>query len=141
MPTALELMIAVTGTLSDLADIREQVREFTVRCGLSPEAVDEVELAVDEAVTNVIKHAYKPGQSPRLEVRGIVKPGQVVITVRDFGRKYTPKPVTAADVKKVLARHQTHGLGRFIIKKNMNGVRYKSVTGKYNETVMVKKIK
>lgn len=135
-----ELAIVVTGTLETLAEIRAQVRRFSAQCGLPATAVDEVELAVDEAVTNVIQHAYRPGQPARLELRGELKPGRVVITVRDFGRRYTPKPVTAADMRRVLTHRRSHGMGRFIIRKSMTSVRYQSVPRKYNETVMVKKI-
>jgi serine/threonine-protein kinase RsbW len=136
-----ELLISVTETLRSLATIREQVRKFAQASGLKPGAVDDVELAADEAVTNVIRHAYPAGRPARLEVHGRVQPGRVIIAVRDFGRKYIPKPVTEALLKKVLATHQCHGLGRYIMKKCMDSVRYHSVPRKYNETVMVKKIK
>lgn len=135
-----ELMIAITAGLGQLEAIRQQVRAFTRALRQPQRIIDDVELAVDEAVTNVIKHAYPPGQAALLEIRGWMKAGHMIIAIRDFGRKYAPKPVTAADIRRAVHSHQSHGLGRYIIKKCMNSVRYRTVPGQYNETVMVKKL-
>lgn len=135
-----ELMITITADLSQLEQIRRQVRAFTCALRQPQRVIDDIELAVDEAVTNVIRHAYQPGQAAQLEIRGWMKDGQIIISVRDFGRRYQPKPVTAADIRRVVNSHQSHGLGRYIIKRCMNSVRYHSVSGKYNETIMMKKL-
>jgi serine/threonine-protein kinase RsbW len=135
------LQLSLTARLDDLAAIRARVREFARACGLDAEAVDEVELAADEAVTNAVKHAYAPGKPARLEVRGERAGGKLVLAVRDFGRKYAPKSVSAADVRRILMGHRGHGLGRFIMKRCMDGVTYRSLPRKYNETRMVKKIR
>jgi serine/threonine-protein kinase RsbW len=135
------LQLSMTARLDDLAEIRARVREFARACGLDAGAVDEVELAADEAVTNAVKHAYAPGRPARLEVRGEREGKKLVLAVRDFGRRYAPKPVSAAEVRRILMGHRAHGLGRFIMKRCMDEVRYRSVPRKYNETRMVKKIK
>lgn len=139
--TGPSLDLTLTLVLGDLAGVRARVREFALACGLSPDAVDEVELAADEAVTNAVKHAYAPGLPARLEVHGSRVGAKLVLTVRDFGRRYVPKPVTAAQVRRTLLARRGHGLGRFIMQACMDSVRYRSVKGKYNETRMEKKIK
>ncbi len=139
--TGPNLDLILTLGLGDLAGVRARVREFARACGLTPEAVDEVELAADEAVTNAVRHAYAPGRPARLEVHGARVGATLVLTVRDFGKRYAPKPVTAAQVRRTLLARRGHGLGRFIMKSCMDSVRYRSVRGKYNETKMEKKIK
>ncbi len=139
MPTP-ELALVLTATSRNLAGIRERVRNYASACGLPVMAVDDVVLAVDEAVTNVLRHAYAPGKPARLEIIGTVAGDRIVIRVRDFGRKFSPRPVTEAQIQKALTRHQSHGLGRFLMKKCMDSVRYRSVPRRYNETVMIKHI-
>jgi stage II sporulation protein AB (anti-sigma F factor) len=61
--------------------VGEQVREL----GASPARLDDVRVAVTEAVANVVRHAYWPGEG---EVEVSVESdgnGQVVVRVRDRG--------------------------------------------------------
>jgi serine/threonine-protein kinase RsbW len=136
-----QLSLTLIGNLNHLGSIREQIREFARRCRFSKEAIDEIELAVDEAVANVILHAYAPAQEGLVEIRAQVADQTMSIAIRDFGRSYTPRPLTAAEIKKICSSRKSHGRGRYIMHQCMDSVRYVSVPRQYNETVMTKKIK
>lgn len=48
--------------------------------------IDGIVLAVSEAVSNAVVHAYGPGQRGVVEVTGATAPDSVTIVVRDRGR-------------------------------------------------------
>lgn len=127
------------GTLNHLGSIRDQIRGFAQRCRFSKEAINEIELAVDEAVANVILHAYAPAREGLLEIRAKLDRGVLSIAIRDFGKSFKPRPLTAQEVKKIFTSRESHGRGRYIMHQCMDSVTYISLPKQYNETVMVKK--
>jgi len=136
---AIELTIAMIGNLNHLGGIRDQIRGFAQRCRFSKEAIDEIELAVDEAVANVILHAYAPAREGLLEIRARLEHGGLSIAIRDFGKSFKPRPLTAEEVKRIFTSRKSHGRGRYIMHQCMDSVAYTSIPKQYNETVMFKK--
>ena len=51
--------LVIKSKTENLSTIREFVSENANDAGLSKEEIDDIILAVDEACTNIIKHAYK----------------------------------------------------------------------------------
>jgi anti-sigma regulatory factor (Ser/Thr protein kinase) len=132
------LFLHSTQGLKHLANFRRQIRRFAKAWNFSEVQVDEIELAVDEAITNAVVHAYEPGEVPRLELRASGNADRIVFKVRDFGKAFVPQPVTARQVRRQVADHRRHGLGRFLMQHCMSAVDYRSVPGRYNETQMIK---
>jgi serine/threonine-protein kinase RsbW len=135
-----ELSITFIGNLNHLGTIRDQIRDFAQGCRFSKPAIDEIELAVDEAVANVILHAYAPSKEGLVEMRAKLEHGAMTISIRDFGRSYKPRPLTVLEVKKIFTSRKSHGRGRYIMQQCMDSVSYKSVAKQYNETIMVKRL-
>lgn len=94
--------------------------------GLDEHAVWEVQLAVDEAVTNIITHAY---QEHDLEGPMWIEVGQrdalLVITLRDHGARFNPDDVPEPDLVSPLEERKTGGLGLFLMRKLMQDVVFK----------------
>ena len=66
------------GGLGDALDIEDQV-------------LADVKLAVTEACTNVVVHAYPDGEGP-MEIAADVRDGRLTIAVRDEGPGMLPRP-------------------------------------------------
>jgi anti-sigma regulatory factor (Ser/Thr protein kinase) len=66
------------GGLGDALDIDDQV-------------LADVKLAVTEACTNVVVHAYPDGEGP-MEIAAAIRDGRLAIAVRDEGRGMLPRP-------------------------------------------------
>ncbi len=140
MPVA-EFFLEVNSTPENLAVIRNKIRAYTKSFKVPLSVIDDIELVVDEAATNVLEHAYSDPVPGLIQIRAWKKADTITIAIRDFGRGYKPRPVSYTDVRRILEGYTRKGMGRFIMKECMDSVRYKSIPRKYNETLMVKKLK
>jgi len=111
-------------TTTALSDVREFVDERAVSFGFSDKEVSEITLAVDEACTNVIKHAYKGNPDTEFEVKIIASGSEFQIVVRDWGDSFKPEQVPIPDIRTKTKRHKAGGLGIFLMKKLMDTVEY-----------------
>ena len=74
-----------------VADLRRRVACVARKAGAPPKAVSSIKLAVSEAATNVVLHAY-PGEPGQVHVR-VECAGQTLrITVSDDGSGMLPRP-------------------------------------------------
>ena len=81
-----DAFIATYGIRSDsAARARSALADFAARQGVVPDTVDAVKLAVSEAVTNAIVHAYGGGHSGEVRVAAGVRDGHIWISVEDDG--------------------------------------------------------
>ncbi len=123
-----------------LIAVREFVSSAARDFGFGDEDVSKIALAVDEACTNIIKHAYKfdPGKSITITVRG--RNGAFEIVIQDFGREFDPSKIPTPDMKEYLTHFRRGGLGVYLMKSLMDGVEYAIVPGKKNEVRLTKNL-
>jgi anti-sigma regulatory factor (Ser/Thr protein kinase) len=92
LPTA--YTITLDSSNLDLKSLVEGIGRATVAAGLSNERANEVIASVNEAVLNSIEHGYGAGKAGKVEVTCRVAHGELVTTVRDYGKGFDP-PATA----------------------------------------------
>jgi anti-sigma regulatory factor (Ser/Thr protein kinase) len=64
---------------------RKAIAGFLVAAGVGEDAVDDIVLALDEACSNVLQHAFPAGDPGSYELRADFRPEEVVIEVVDHG--------------------------------------------------------
>jgi serine/threonine-protein kinase RsbW/stage II sporulation protein AB (anti-sigma F factor) len=79
--------LELSSTAASVAAARRSAGEFAQRVGASRE---DVELAVSEAVTNSVMHAYPDGESGTITVRAEQRNAGLVVTVADDGTGLRP---------------------------------------------------
>jgi anti-sigma regulatory factor (Ser/Thr protein kinase) len=82
---------------SKIAEARKALEAFATRHGLEAEDVEAIGLVVNEAIANVIRHAYKNRPDGRIELRAEMVDGELVVLLRDWGSGELPnlaKPKT-----------------------------------------------
>lgn len=131
----------VPSTTQNLALIREFVTRVAEQAGLSETEVGQLELAVDEACANVIEHAYGDDKTKQVMVRAIFDEDALRIHVIDTGKGFDPTQVQEQELKDLIAKRKTGGLGMRLIKTLMDEVHYDIEPGKRNELRMVKKLR
>lgn len=65
--------------------MRQHAAALATEAGGNDEQVDRIRLAVSEAVTNVVEHAYPRGQHGRVQVEAAVDAGELLVLVSDEG--------------------------------------------------------
>jgi anti-sigma regulatory factor (Ser/Thr protein kinase) len=100
--------------------VRVLVERLTQRLDFPQDQIDRMVLAIDEACTNIIRHAYGSRPDERIILTFVVRPDQVEFRIRDFGIPADPRNLKSRD----LTRVQPGGLGIHFIRSAMDEVRY-----------------
>lgn len=120
-----------------------RVRDFVVAvcedAGFGQREVANTKLAVDEACTNIIKHAYEgKTETGDIGVIAEIDAGKVSIRLRDRGKHFDFASVKDPDLDQYVETGKKGGLGVFLINRLMDGVEYRATeTG--NELVLTKR--
>ena len=103
-------------------------------------SVYEVQMAVDEACTNIIKHAYA-GVGGTVNITCKVQDNNFVVTIRDRGKPFNPYAVPIPNLVAGLHKRRVGGLGIYLMRTLMDDVSYKFDKKKGNKLVMRKVLK
>ncbi len=131
----------VPSSTENLVMIRDFVSAVGQQAGLTQSEVYKLELAVDEACSNVIEHAYGQDVTKDVSVRATFDDERIQIDVVDTGQGFDPASITQKDLKQLVAERRSGGLGMRTIKALMDEVHYQIVPGVKNELRMVKRLK
>ncbi len=129
--------ITIPSSTRYLEDVRQFVERHALQANLPEEAVEQLKVAVDEACTNVIEHAYKGESEHQIDIAVIVKPDRLTIRIRDEGESFEPEQYEEPDIFEFARRHKKGGFGVHIMRRLMDRVEYHS-RGKINECSMTK---
>ena len=106
-------------------------------CGFSSDVVDQLSLAVDEACTNVIRHAYGPSKSGPVDISVDVDSDRFTVTIRDEGDSIDLDTYSEPDLNKSVQKRKGGGFGVHIMRRLMDLVEYEK-HGKFNEVHLIK---
>lgn len=87
-PRALTIELNATSRPAIVSEFRHAAGNFARRHGADERGVEDVELAVSEAVTNAVKYAYEEGEDGRVGLLGSVADGWLEIQVLDRGHGF-----------------------------------------------------
>ena len=122
-----------------LDEIREFVAQVARRGGFSEKAIYSLQLAADEAASNIIEHAYEGVSNAKLDITCEMQGDTLVITMRDTGRPFDPSTVKQPNLKADLSDRQIGGLGVYLMRKLMDEVSYTSNSKTGNLLTMTKR--
>jgi serine phosphatase RsbU (regulator of sigma subunit)/anti-sigma regulatory factor (Ser/Thr protein kinase) len=132
-----EVFMTFPAAEDQLEDIRSSVRNVLFESDLSEREVNSVLLAIEEACTNVVRHAYLYGPGViRIKVK--LYEGRVVFSIFDRGRKFDFDHSDVPDLDRYVRTGRKGGLGLYLIRKMMDSVEYYSRDGE-NELRMEKR--
>jgi serine/threonine-protein kinase RsbW len=109
-----------------LDEIRDMVAVVAREGGFSEKTIYSLQLAADEAASNIIEHAYEGESDASLFMTCDMKGGEIVITMRDTGKPFNPSLVKEPNLKADLSERQIGGLGVYLMRKLMDNVQYES---------------
>jgi anti-sigma regulatory factor (Ser/Thr protein kinase) len=122
-----------------LDEIREFVGAIAREGGFSDKDVYNIQLATDEAASNIIEHAYENISGGVLELSCGVRDDRITITLIDRGESFDPSEIPLPDLKADLSDRKIGGLGIFLMRKLMDEVHYEAKSDKSNVLTMSKR--
>ncbi len=134
----LQKELLVKSTTDNLSEIREFMKSTAKQCGFSDDVIGKIILAVDEACTNIIKHAYKYSADGIIKITIKFADYKFEISITDEGVHFNPNSIPEPDIKEYYKQKKVGGLGVYLIKKLMDEVEYHTLTGNKNQVVLTK---
>ena len=139
MPTRMQrFRLKIPSVTENLQLIRDFVIKIADNAGFNDENQEKIALAVDEACTNVIKHAHKFDSSRLIDIFVQTDASKIKITITDKGRGFNIKKVKDPDLKRYVKESRHGGLGIFLIKTLMDDVHFEFNPGVKNQVQLTK---
>jgi anti-sigma regulatory factor (Ser/Thr protein kinase) len=123
--------------MNNLGDFIQSLSKWLQQHGMAAEKILRAQLAVEEALVNIIRYAYV-GQAGDIELRGdIADNRRFVIEIIDSGAPFDictlPKPDTQSSIKD----RKIGGLGIFLIQRMVDELLYRREGGKNVLTMFI----
>ena len=124
-PEKPELSVSIPSTTNMLKMVVEMTKHVATINQFSISSSQKIALAVDEAVTNVIKHSYNNSDKEEIKIDFFTGVEGLKIKITFFG---IPPIFNGAKVnlKKLVKNKRKSGLGVELMKKIMDSVQYKT---------------
>ena len=131
--------ITVRATLDNVETVTEFVDELLNALRCPPPVRTQIDIAIDEVFSNIVRYAYSPGEGPAtVRVDAAEEPRRVVITFIDQGKPYNPLTTAAPDTTLSAKQRRIGGLGVYMLKKTMDDLAYAYTDGKNILTICKK---
>lgn len=87
-----DLELKLPARAENVAVVRHAFGGFAEVLSVDEQTLADIKLAVTEACTNVVVHAYDNGEPGPLEVDASIDDGRLTVVIRDSGRGIVPRP-------------------------------------------------
>jgi len=122
-----------------LDEIRDFVGKIAREGGFSDKNVYNIQLATDEAASNMIEHSYENIPDGVIDLSCGMEGDKLRIVLVDYGEPFDPSAIPMPDLKADLSDRKIGGLGIFLMRKLMDEVHYEPKPDKSNVLTMIKR--
>jgi serine/threonine-protein kinase RsbW len=123
----------------NLDSIRQLVGEVADQAGFSCKDTYSIQLATDEACSNIIEHAYKGFPQGMIEISCEAHAGQITVVIHDHGKEFDLSKVRKPNLGRELSEREVGGLGVFLMHKLMDEIHFSSSKKSGNILTMIKR--
>jgi len=127
------------GQYDSLGDIVDFVTAAAEEAGFDAREVQAVQLAVDEACSNIIEHAYGGERRGDIECCCSIDGDALITTLTDQGAPFDLDAVPEPDLDAALEERAEGGLGVFIIRRLMDEIHHVFTPGIGNVLTLIKR--
>ncbi len=135
-----ESMITLPTQARFVAPALAFIRATAASCGFSDSALNDIEISAEEALTNVIKHAFEGDSDETFKLSVRFTEADFLITVYEKGMPFSPDNVTEFTPEKLQDTLEVDGLGVYLMKKMMDEVLFENLGRDGKSLTLVKHI-
>jgi anti-sigma regulatory factor (Ser/Thr protein kinase) len=137
MPLPQLTHIAIRNDIADLAALSTAIEHVGAEHGIPEKSLFQLQVALDEIVSNVIKYAWPEGGAHDIEIRITVRSDGVEVEISDDGRMFDPRDAPKRDKPLPGQRPQPGGVGVQMTKQLVDRIGYARI-GNRNHTTLTK---
>lgn len=134
------ITVRLPADLREVDRLNRVIRQFGDLHEVPSRVLYAVNLALDEVVTNVVRHGFENAKDQEVVARVTAASGEVTTEVSDAGRAFNPLDVPAPNLDAPLSERTLGGLGIHLVRNLMDAVEYRREDGK-NVLTMRKRIR
>jgi serine/threonine-protein kinase RsbW len=137
MPLPQTTHIVIRNRIADLTVLSTAMERVGAAYGMPEKSLFQLQVALDEIVSNVIKYAWSEGGDHDIEIRITARDDGVEVEIVDDGRMFDPRDAPKRDKPLPGRRPQPGGVGVQMTKQLVDRMGYSRI-GNRNHTTLTK---
>lgn len=129
--------LVINSELKHLKLARYFILRILRKVNVAPSDENKIVLATDEALSNIVEHAYEFNKSGYIDINVEVNPKQFQIRIMNGGRDFDMGKVKIKDIVEHIKQGKRRGLGIFLMRRIMDEVKYSFKNGQ-NQLILIK---
>ena len=129
-PDTSERHLLIHNDIQQIPQLADFVETIAEEKHLDHSLTLSLNLALEEAVTNVIMYAYPEGTDGLVDIEAIIREHSLSFVISDSGQAFDPTAQPDADVSQSIENRQVGGLGIYLVRSIMDSVSYERNGGK-----------
>lgn len=121
--------LTIVNDMSMVPSLNNFVADICSVAGMDNELILQIQLAIEEAVVNIIDYAYPAGEKGNINLQTSIYDKEVVFCLRDYGVAFDPTMKEDVDITLSAEERPIGGLGIFLVRQIMSSVRYERQDG------------
>lgn len=118
--------------------VHQLTRRLAASTGFEEAEAENIALAVDEATTNIMQHAYHGATDQQIEIHFDPEGESLDILILHEGEGLETVPIPEFDLGKLVAERRKGGLGLYIMKQMMDDLQFGKADSGKNTCAMVR---
>lgn len=122
--------LIIQNEINELNKLAQFIEELGEEIKLTPDLIFNLNLVLEEAVSNIIFYAYPKQMGKDIIVQADWNGRSLLFTLTDTGKPFDPTQVAETDITLSAEERPIGGLGIFLIKQIMNEIEYQRIEGR-----------
>jgi len=131
--------VKINNDIKELAKIASFIEVFGENNNLPMPVIFDINLSIDELVTNIISYGYKTNEPRFIEIFMDIIDNNIITKIIDDGIEFDPTKKEDPSIDTPVEKKKIGGLGIYFVRKKMDNMLYKRENGK-NILILEKKI-
>ena len=126
----LQKTIKLPNDTQEVPKLATFVGEVCEALGINANVTMQINLAVEEAVVNVMEYAYPPGTHGDVDIKALANDEQLKFTITDSGSPFDPTIQAYVDTTLSAEERPIGGLGIHLVRQIMDSINYERIEGR-----------
>lgn len=130
MDTVVRCSFTLVNRLGELESLRERLECFADEAGLGPRGLFELNLVLDELVTNIISYGYPSEETHFIDLSLSVEGDELTAVIEDAGAPFDPLLAKSPDIGAPIEERSVGGLGIHLARNLVREMHYERRDGR-----------